>query len=265
MNTKLEQYKILFGQLFAHAMLVPMFFYGTLESWLIAFFIYFLMMTFGISMLNHRTLSHRAIEIRSKFLKYFCLFMTTISLQGSSLVWVAMHREHHAHSDTEKDPHSPVNDGFFGSYFLSMMYTPKIKRYALDLLRDSDIIFFHKHYWKINILYSLILFLLFGFMGPVVGHLIPAVFQWHGSSIVNGLAHYHKKVPTIIGYRNFETNELSKNLPLFAFLTFGEGWHNNHHGKPSSFTFKHRWFEIDIIASIIVLLSKFKMITINGK
>jgi stearoyl-CoA desaturase (delta-9 desaturase) len=111
--------------------------------------------------------------------------------------------------------------------------------------------------------YSLLLFAVFGIMGPTVLHWIPAVMQWHGSSIVNGLAHYHNPVPKIVGYKNFETNEHSKNLPLFAYLTFGEGWHNNHHGKPTSYTFKHRWYEFDMVASILKLLSKIKAIKIN--
>lgn len=264
-STTIEQYKILIGQIFVHLMLIPMIYYGSTVDWLYSFFVYFIMMTFGISIFNHRMVSHKAIEIKSKVLKYFCLFIATIVLQGSSLAWVSMHREHHAHSDKENDPHSPVNGGFYKSYFLSMMYTPKVKRYGLDLLRDKDIVFFHKHYWKINFLYSIILFLIFGFMGPIVFHYIPAVFQWHGSSIINGLAHYHKKVPSIIGYRNFETNELSKNLPLFSLLTFGECWHNNHHGKPSSYTFQHKWYEIDLIAEIIKILSKVNLIKINVK
>lgn len=260
-----EQYKILGGQIFAHLMLIPMILYGTINQWLIAFFIYFLMMSFGISMMNHRTLAHRTVEIKSIVLKYFALFMSTISLQGSSLAWVAMHREHHKHSDTEKDPHSPSHDGFFHSYFLSMMHTPNIKRFGLDLLRDKSVVWFHKHFWKINIGYSLLLLLIVGPMGPVVFHLIPAVFQWHGSSIVNGLAHYHKSVPSIVGYRNFETNELSKNLPLFGYITFGEGWHNNHHGKPQSYTFKHKWFEWDIVANIINLFSFIGLVKIKNE
>ena len=262
-SDKIEQYKILAGQIAVHSMLVPMIIYGYWYHWLLSFFVYFLMMTFGISTFNHRYLSHKSITILSTPLKYFSIFLSTISLQGSSLAWVAMHREHHAHSDTEKDPHSPQYDGFWHSYFLSMMHSPNIKRYGIDLLRDKTVIFFHKNYWKINFIYSALLVLLFGIFGPVFLHWIPAVMQWHGSSIVNGLAHYHKPVPKFVGYRNFETSEHSKNLPLFAYLTFGEGWHNNHHGKPASYTFKHKWYEYDMVASILTALSKIKAIKIN--
>ena len=174
-SDRLEQYKILLGQVFVHLMLIPMVMYGDWHQWVISFFVYFLMMTFGISTFNHRYLSHKSINITSTPLKYFSIFMSTISLQGSSLAWVAMHREHHAHSDTEKDPHSPEYDGFLHSYFLSMMHSPNIRRYGIDLLRDKTVVWFHKHYWKINIGYSLLLFAVFGIMGPIVLHWIPAV------------------------------------------------------------------------------------------
>ena len=258
-----EQYKILLGQVVAHAAIVPLLIYGTWEYWISAFCVYSLMTIFGISLMNHRTLAHNTIEIKSTFIKIFSLFIATISLQGSSLAWVSMHREHHAHSDTEKDPHSPKNSGFLKSYFLSMMHTPDVKRYGRNLLRDKLVIFFHKHFWKINLGYSSFLFILLGPIGVLSFHLVPAAIQWHASSVVNGLAHYHKKVPTIIGYRNFETKELSKNIPLFAYLTFGEGWHNNHHAKVNSYTFKHKWFEYDFVAWIIESLSKFKLVKIN--
>jgi len=263
-ENKIEQYKILAGQIFVHAMLIPMMAYGHWYHWAASFGMYFMTMTFGISTFNHRFLAHRSIEFASSTLKSICIFLSTISLQGSSLAWVAMHREHHAHSDTGLDPHSPDNDGFFGSYFLSMMHTPNIKRYGIDLLRDKTVIWFHKYYWRINIIYSVTLFLVFGWMGPLVLHWIPAVMQWHGSSIVNALAHFGKPVPAIVGYRNFDTNENSKNLPLFGYLTFGEGWHNNHHGKPRSYTFKHRWFEIDLVANVIDLLANARLITIKS-
>lgn len=259
-----EQYKILLGQILAHMALVPMIAFAGLNEWLCAFFVYFLMMTFGISFMNHRVLSHNTIEVKSKTLEYFSLFMATISLQGSSLAWVSMHREHHAYSDTEKDPHSPSHDGFFSAYFLSMLHMPNVKKYGRNLLRHKSVIWFHKHFWKVNISYSLFLFMIFGFMGPLVFHLIPAVFQWHGSSMVNGLAHYHKKVPSVIGYRNFETKELSKNLPLFGYITFGEGWHNNHHGKVNSYTFKYNWWEFDLVASIAYCFHKMKLVEIKN-
>ena len=74
-----------------------------------------------------------------------------------------------------------------------------------------------------------ILFLTFGWMGILVGHLVPAAFTWHGVSIVNAVSHAPINLPSILGYRNYETNENSKNIPLAGYLTFGEAWHNNHH------------------------------------
>ena len=141
---------------------------------------------------------------------------------------------------------------------------PDVKRYGRNLLRHKAVIWFHKNFWKINFAYSAFLFLIFGPMGPVIFHLIPAAIQWHASSIVNGLAHYHKKVPSIVGYRNFETKELSKNLPLFGYVTFGEGWHNNHHGNVKSYTFKHHWWEFDLVAYIIEVMNKVNLVQIKN-
>lgn len=237
-------------------MLVPMMLYGHWWYWFVSFAVYFFMMAFGISSFNHRYLSHRSFSFSWRYLEYFCAFWSTVSLQGSALAWVSQHREHHAYADTERDPHSPSNDGFFGSYFLSMMHTPNVKRFGLDLLRMPHVIWLHKHYWKVNAAYSLLLLAVFGWWGPIVLHYIPAVFAWHGASVINAVSHAVQKLPWWLGYRNYDTNENSKNLPLFGFFTFGEAWHNNHHRKPAHWNFMHKWYEIDITAGMLWCLSK---------
>ena len=220
---------------------------GSLSQFIIAFLIYFCMLGLGISLLNHRAMSHKSITINNSIIKKILLFFSTISLQGSTLAWVAMHREHHAFSDTEKDPHSP-NDGFWKSYWCSMFHIPNI-RFMKDYLRDSDVIFFHKYYWYINAVYGLFL-LFFGFEAWLFGHLIPASFTWHASAIVNAVAHIKCDLPKILAYTNHNTKDQSKNIPLAGYLTFGEAWHNNHHASPRSYTFKSNWWEIDLIGII---------------
>lgn len=250
-NTKIEQYKILAGVIVAQLALLYFILNSTIITWAIAFFVYFLMLGLGISLLNHRALSHKTIEIKSKAIRHFLLFWSTVALQGSSLAWVGMHREHHAYSDTEKDPHSPL-DSFWKSYWLSMMHKPNI-RFIKDLLRNNEVQDYHRHYWKINIAYSVILFAIFGVEGVLVGHLVPAALTWHASAIVNAVAHAPIKLPKFIAYRNYETNELSKNIPLAGYLTFGEAWHNNHHGMPTNPSFKKNWWEWDLVGQIAKL------------
>ena len=257
-----DQIKILTMVIVAQLSFIPMIIYGNIQMWITSFFIYFIMFGLGVSLYNHRVLSHRSVILKNRLLKLFLLFWSTVMLQGSTIAWVSMHREHHKHSDTKKDPHTPV-EGFWQSYWLSMMHTPNIKRFGIDLLRDKDITWFHKYFWRINIAYSAILFLTFGWMGILVGHLVPAAFTWHGVSIVNAVSHAPINLPSILGYRNYETNENSKNIPLAGYLTFGGAWHNNHHGKPASYTFKSKWWEFDIIASVADILRWMKLVEIK--
>jgi stearoyl-CoA desaturase (delta-9 desaturase) len=170
-----------------------------------------------------------------------------------------MHREHHAYSDTKDDPHSPIN-GFFKSYFLSMMYFPKME-FVKDHLRSREMLFFHKHYWKINAAYALTLLVLFGPLGVVVCHFVPAFFSWQGVSVVNAISHSTFDLPSIVGYKNYENKDNSKNLYLIGYLTFGEGWHNNHHADPKNPNFGIHWYELDLISNILNLMSKTKLIT----
>lgn len=246
-KTQRDQWYIFLGVVVCQISLLYAVSVGSLIEWIASFFIYFCMLGLGISLLNHRTMSHKSVKIDNKILRFVLLFFSTISLQGSTLAWVAMHREHHAYSDTDKDPHGP-NDGFWKSYWCSMFHTPNI-RFMKDYLRDNLVIFFHKHYWPINFLYAVAL-LFFGIDVWIFGHLVPAALTWHASSLVNAVAHLKYNVPFFIGYRNHNTKDQSKNILLAGYLTFGEAWHNNHHADPKSHTFKSKWWEYDCIGFI---------------
>lgn len=244
----IDQWKIFIGVVLCQLMLIPAVMVGDLSDWVSSFFIYFLMMGLGVSLLNHRIMAHKTVNVKSRIVKLFLLFWSTVMLQGSTMAWVAMHREHHAYADTDKDPHSP-NAGFWKSYWLSMFYSPNI-RFMKDFLRDVDVVFFHKHYWKINIAYSVFVYLIGGWEAILFLHIVPAALTWHGVSSVNAVSHMKWNVPWIIGYRNHNTSEQSKNVPLVGYLTWGEGWHNNHHAHPGSITFKTKWWEFDLIGYI---------------
>ena len=253
-QTKLDQYKIFAGMLIGQLSLLYFIVSASAWMWIPTIFFYFLMMGLGVSLLNHRMLAHRSVAMENKLLKYFLLFWSTVMLQGSTLAWVGMHREHHGFSDTEKDPHSPVF-GFWKSYFLSMFHTPNF-RFVKDIMRDTDIQLFHKNYWEINFLYGILLYSVFGINGLLIGYLVPAALTWHGVSIVNSISHYPSNYPWILGYRNFDTAEYSKNIPLAGYLTWGEAWHNNHHGNAANPSFKSKWWEWDLIGQIGQLINK---------
>ena len=97
---------LLIGQTIAQLSVIPMFFIGTPVTWAICAFMYFGIMTFGITMGYHRYWSHYSFKC-SKWLEYVMMFFAHIMMVGPALAWVAQHREHHDHADTEKDPHSP--------------------------------------------------------------------------------------------------------------------------------------------------------------
>jgi len=222
------------------------------DYWWIGTLIGFICMKMiGIGAGYHRLFSHKGFEV-SKLMKRFILWCGVISGQGSPILWVAIHRGgHHRYSDTEKDPHSP-KDGFWHSYILWMI---KLKegdvnpKGAVDLLRDPDMIFAHKHYhlilWLSHAALALINFDLWLYtMG------LPAFLTLHAFCMQTSVVHYTK-----LGYKNYETKDDSMNVPWLWILTQGECWHNNHHGDAKNPNYGGRhWWELDPTFWIINLL-----------
>ena len=139
---------LLFGfQVVAHLSLIPMFFYGQWYHWLLAALIYFITGWFGMTMTYHRLLTHQSWRA-PKWFYYLGTLCGMYGLTGSPIAWVAVHREHHRHTDTDKDPHSPKN-GFFKAQWLSMFHTVN-PRYAVDMARDPFQVFVHKNYFLIH-------------------------------------------------------------------------------------------------------------------
>lgn len=202
-----------------------------------------MMISVGISAGYHRLLSHKGYDT-PRWFKITSLLIGTLGLNASALVWAAMHREHHAYSDKEGDPHSPSLLGFFETYFGIAMYQPKL-RFAKDLLRDNDVMFFHKHYFKINLAYDVVLFLI----DPTLIiwlHLLPAVILWHATAAINVFSHMPR-----IGYKTYDTKDESRNSHVLAVLIAGEGYHNNHHHDPKNTNFAHKQNEFDITGWMI--------------
>ncbi len=229
------------GQLFAHLSILYVSFYFSWPLLIGGFVVYYLMTSWGVSVTAHRFLAHHSFGLPRTF-EILGSLLFTLSIQGSTITWVAMHREHHRFSDKKGDPHCP-RDNFWKVHFLSMFYVPKIK-YAISLMRDPFHEWIHRFYWVVNALYSTALYLAVGIDGIVYLHLFPAFLCWHAIGLAKTTAH-------ICGYRNFETGDSSYNLPVLAYLNFGEGWHNNHHAHPTRFSFSHRSFEVDFSAVAI--------------
>lgn len=227
-------------------------FFDTLSSWWWAYFIvgYICIMMLGISGCYHRLLSHKSFTV-SRPIKILLLWFAALGVQGSAIFWVSVHRGyHHRLSDREGDVHSP-RDGFWHSYILWMIKITKDDvnpKYAIDLIRDKDCNFFHKHYitivWISHISLALISFPLWLF-----GVLLPAFVAFHSFSINTSLNH-----SKCMGYRTFDTSDDSVNSIWTWFLTFGEAWHNNHHHDPRNPNYGKKWWELDPTFWLIKLI-----------
>jgi stearoyl-CoA desaturase (delta-9 desaturase) len=214
----------------------------------------------GITLCYHRLLSHRSFKTH-KWVKAFLMLCGTLSLEGDPTWWTATHRLHHRESDQEMDPHSP-RVSFLWAHMLWLIFIdPRLKdpgvldRFVPDLVRDPWARFLATFFLPINLLFLAGLFGAgYAFGGPklglsllVWGGFLRIVWVWHCTWFVNSVTH-------IWGYRNYETRDDSRNIWWVALVTFGEGWHNNHHANPSAARSGHRWWEADITYGVIKLL-----------
>ena len=203
----------------------------------------------------HRTATHKALTI-SPTLEWMFKFALWITTGIETKEWVAVHRKHHAFTDEEGDPHSPVLKGFWKVQLGNVYYymqevknTDVVERYARDL-KDG---WWDKHVFRYGLLglgigtaaLCMVIGLWWGLLAAAI-HAVMYVFVL--SSSINGLCHH-------VGYRNFDNT--ATNLRFLALLTGGEGLHNNHHGYPRSPKFSFRPSEIDpawpIIKAMIAL------------
>lgn len=227
----------------ALALLAPWFF-----SWPalgITILLHWFLGSIGICLGYHRLLSHRSFQV-PKWLEYVIALIGAVALQGGPIFWIAGHRLHHAHTeDEEKDPYS-ARKGFWWSHMLWILYpksdffeADKYFRYAPDLARDPFYLWLDKYFLLLQIPVGVGLYLLGGWSYVIWGMCVRSVFLWHSTWFINSVTH-------MWGYRTFETNDNSRNLWWAAIVTYGEGWHNNHHAYPNVAKAGWRWWEVDV-------------------
>lgn len=230
-------------------------------------FIAFLVMVFvtgclGITLGYHRLLTHRSFDT-AKPLRYLLAFFGCLAMQGGPIRWVATHRLHHKEADKPNDPHS-AEEGFLWSHLLWNFYrhpqletTEDLHRYAPDMETDPVLWFLDKYFFPLYLAVAALFFIAGAIMGGwqlglsliVWGCVLRVVYTWHITWLVNSATH-------LWGYRTFQTNDNSRNNWWVALLTFGEGWHNNHHAYQRSSRMGFAWYELDVTYWIIQLLSK---------
>lgn len=215
--------------------------------------------SWGIGMGYHRLLTHGGFKT-PKWMEYFLTFCGTLGLQSGAITWVTTHRIHHAFTETEKDPHSPRGGTFWSHVGWILQGTAQnqseatMRRYAPDLMKDKVHVFMSKYYWVTPIIAAVILFTIGGWSMVLWGIFLRQVIGWHSTWLVNSATH-------LWGTRRFETHDDSRNNGLIAALTFGEGWHNNHHANPRSAKHGLTWYEFDVNWVQIKFLEKIGLAT----
>lgn len=196
---------------------------------------------FGVVAGYHRYFSHRAFATSRAF-QFVLAILAQSSAQKSVLWWAAKHRHHHLHSDTAEDVHSPRHKGFLYSH-VGWIFDRKHDQADLakvaDLARWPELRWLHKFELLPAVVLGVLCFLVAGWSGLVVGFLWSTVLVYHATFCINSLAH-------VSGSKRYVTGDDSRNNWLLAILTFGEGWHNNHHAFQSSVRQGFRWWEVDV-------------------
>jgi stearoyl-CoA desaturase (delta-9 desaturase) len=196
---------------------------------------------FGITAGYHRYFAHRAYRTGRVF-QFVLAFLGGTSAQKGALWWAAHHRDHHRESDGPGDIHSPVQRGFWWSHvgwFLSTRYNATRSERIRDLAPYPELRFLDRHHAIPPFLLGLGLFLAGGWPALLWGFFVSTTVLWHGTFLINSLAH-------VMGSRRYQTGDESRNNFLLALLTLGEGWHNNHHFYPTTANQGWFWWELDL-------------------
>lgn len=193
----------------------------------------------------HRMLSHRSFKTYT-WLENILIFLTIYSTLGPTIAWVGLHRYHHATSDTDKDSHSPHN-GIVSAWTGYGWHVENIPlSYTKDLFRSQYHRWIYNNYFKVIFITVFVIVMINPLLAVFI-YFIPATLTLHGTSIVNVLGHMH-------GYRNYETSDKSTNSWIANLVSFGDGWHNNHHAHPSNYRTGKKWWEWDLCATLIDLI-----------
>ena len=205
---------------------------------------------FGVTAGYHRYFSHRSFQL-GRTAQFLMAFLAQTSGQKGVLWWAAHHRDHHRYSDSERDIHSPLQRGFWYAHLgwiLSNEHDEYDPRKVADMARFPELRWLDRYHWVPTVLFAAGIFYLGGSGAFVWGYVVSTVLLYHCTFTINSLAH-------IFGSRRFETTDGSRNNWLLALITFGEGWHNNHHFSMSSCRQGLRWWEIDITYGVLKVLS----------
>ncbi len=218
---------------------------------------------FAITGFYHRYFSHKTFRT-SRFVQLLFAMIGATAVQRGPLWWAAHHRGHHMHSDTPEDKHSPQEHGFFWSHmgwFLTKSNFVTNTKFVRELIRFPELRIIDR--FDLLMPFALCIGLFFigyylnqyepqlntnGFQLLIWGFSVSTVMLYHATFLVNSVAHQW-------GKKRYETKDTSRNNFIIAILTFGEGWHNNHHHYPGSARQGFYWWEIDLTYYVLKFLA----------
>jgi len=243
------------GFMFAlHVGAIAALFFLTWKGLLAAAVLWWVSGGMGIGMGYHRLLTHRGYKT-PKWVEYLLTTCGTLALEGGPIFWVATHRIHHQHSDKEGDPHTPLDGKWWAHMGWILMGkslhqdTQTLARYVPDLAKSKFHVWITKYHYVPAVAVMVALYAIGGLPMLLVAAFLRTVFGLHCTWLVNSATHTW-------GSRRFVTRDHSTNNFWVAILSFGEGWHNNHHAHPTSARHGLTWYEFDTSWILIKALRK---------
>ena len=219
-------------------------FFFTWQALILAIVMWWVAGSLGIGMGYHRLLTHRGYKT-PKFVEYILTTCGTLAIEGGSISWVATHRMHHQNTDKEGDPHSPRDGGIWShiGWILTgrAMHQDRAELlpYVPDLRKDKFHLWISKWHVVPSVIVAVVFYAIGGWPWLFWGVFMRTVVSLHATWLVNSATH-------MWGSQRYETGDTSTNSFWVAILTFGEGWHNNHHAEPQAARHGHAWYELDV-------------------
>lgn len=226
-----------------------------------AVILYFITGCIGITLTYHRLLAHRTFVVPKWFER--CLAtVSALAMEGGPVKWIGHHRMHHANPDTEKDPHNSRRGFFYCHMGWTMIKRAEFddperyRRYARDIYSDPYYRWLETTAGQFlpQVALAAILFAIGGWTMVLWGVCLRMTAVYHGTWFVNSATHF-------FGYRNYEIDDRSRNTWWVALISFGEGWHNNHHAHQQVAEAGHKWWEFDMTMIVIRFLSAIGLAT----
>ncbi len=273
---KVARFTILTPTIFTVVALLLAWQYGITALDMILLVSMYIVANLGIEFCFHRDLAHGSYKTKSWVTYLFTIF-GSMAGQGGVIYWVATHRRHHIHSDTEHDPHSPhvrnigegeekmnTAQGIMHSH-IGWMFNDKMTNcslFAIDLSRDPTMVAINKYYFLILatgiVLPGLVAFAITGevyafLTGMLWGGFVRLFLGHHSTWANSSFSHLY-------GGQPFDTGDLSANNFWCSIPTFGASWQNNHHAFPTSAYLGLEWWQIDIAGYFIRAMNKMGLV-----